>query len=143
MDFSITEYGYGARPDVPEIDPGIFSFLGEDGVRRLISDHYDLLVQSDIKHLFPRHDSSALETAKKHSADFFIQRLGGPDYYSQNRGNPMMVSRHRPFRINAHARLTWLDCYKQALLNSQMPDNLIQSYWNFIQVFSAWMVNTR
>lgn len=143
MEFEIQEYGYGARPDVPGIDDGIYAFLGEEGVRKLISAHYDLLVQSEIKHLFPREGSAALETAKKHSSDFFVQRLGGPDYYSQNRGNPMMVSRHRPFRINARARVVWLQCYKQALLQSGMPEHLIQSYWNFIQVFSAWMVNTR
>lgn len=143
MDFTIYDYEYGARPDVPEIDLGIYRHLGDEGMRKLISDHYDLMVQSEIKHLFPREGSHALEMAKKYSSDFFIQRLGGPDYYNQSRGNPMLVSRHRPFRINARARVVWLECYRDALLKSILPEHLIASYWHFLEVFSVWMVNTR
>lgn len=143
MDFTIHDFEYGARPDVPAIDLGIYQFLGDEGMRKLISDHYDLMVQSDIKHLFPREGSHALEMAKKYSSDFFIQRLGGPEYYKESRGNPMLVSRHRPFRINAAARVVWLECYKEALLKSGLPEPLMQSYWTFLDVFSAWMVNTR
>lgn len=141
MMLTITPYEIGARPLVPQPDCAILQQLGEKGIRELISQHYDLLSQSDIKHLFPP-TGSALEAAKQHSADFFIQRFGGPDYYSQNRGKPMLTRRHEPFAITMQARETWLDCYSQLLPKLNLSEELILSYWKFLDIFSIWMVNT-
>ena len=142
MDLEITEYHFGARPGVTMPHKGILAFLGEIGIRQLVSDHYDLLAQSDIKELFPKN-SVALEAAKERSADFFVQVMGGHPYYNENRGNPMMVKRHLPFKITADARKTWLNCYKELLPKLNLPDNLLKSYWDYLNVFSAWMVNTK
>ena len=96
--------------------------------------------QSDINHLFPKDDLE-FELAKTRSSDFMIQICGGPDYFNQNRGRPMLINRHAPFAINASAREIWLDCYRTALLELDAPEPLIQSFWTYIQVFSAWMMN--
>jgi hemoglobin len=141
MDLKITEFPTGARPAVPQPNNAIYSYLGEEGIRKLVNDHYNLLVQSSIKHLFPAV-GEGLELAKKHSADFFIQRLGGPNYYDTNRGKPMLTKRHEPFTITQDARKVWLDCYRQLLPNLDMPKELILSYWIFFDVFSIWMVNS-
>jgi len=141
MILSITPYEIGYRPQVPQPDCSILQILGEEGIRQLISQHYDLLSQSNIQHLFPP-PGDALEDAKKHSADFFIQRFGGPEYYSQNRGKPMLTRRHEPFAITMQARETWLDCYRQLLPQLNFSEELILSYWRFLDIFSIWMVNT-
>ena len=141
MDLKITEFPTGARPNVPQPDIALYSFLGEEGIRKLVNDHYDLLVQSPIKHLFPPV-GEALEQAKKHSADFFVQRFGGPDYYEQNRGKPMLTRRHEPFTITQEARKAWLDCYREILPKLAMPEPFILEYWRFLDIFSIWMVNT-
>ena len=52
MQFTITQAQLGTRPPVVKPDPKVLQFLGEDGMRNLISSHYDLLRQSNIKGLF-------------------------------------------------------------------------------------------
>ena len=140
MKLEITEFETGARPNVPQPNLEIYKHLGEEGVRQLVSDHYDLLVKSEIKFMFPP-PGEALEIAKKHSADFFVQRFGGPKHYEENRGKPMLTKRHEPFPITQEARKAWLDCYRQLLPKLDLSEELIHSYWNFLDVFSVWMVN--
>ena len=142
MQFTITQAQLGQRPPVVKPDPKVLNFLGEEKMRKLISDHYDLLRQSNIKGLFPPSDEG-FELAKKHSADFFIQICGGPDYFNQHRGNPMMVKRHAPFKITPKARRVWLECYIEILKDLDMPEDLKQSFWNYLDIFSIWMVNTQ
>jgi len=141
MDLNIELLPFGKRtePRLPDIE--IYEYLGETGVRKLVSDHYDLLAKSSIKDLFPS-DNEELELAKKNSADFFIQRLGGPDYFNQHRGKPMLAGRHARFPISPEARVVWLECYREVLQKIDAPAHLIQAYWNWLHDFSNWMVNT-
>jgi hemoglobin len=141
MQLNITPAQVGTRPPVVKPDPNVLKFLGEEGMRKLISDHYDLLRQSDIKGLFPPSDEG-FELAKKHSADFFIQICGGPDYFNQSRGAPMMAGRHQAFRITPQARQIWLESYIIVLNQLDMPEDLKQSFWNYLDIFSIWMMNT-
>ena len=91
MDFSINQYEFGQRPAVTIPSPEILRVLNEEGIRRMVSDHYDLLSQSEIKHLFPRIEE-ALDKAKQRSSDFFIQICGGHPYFNENRGKPMLAN---------------------------------------------------
>ena len=95
MQPEIQQYPFGARPDVTRPNPEFLTFMGEDGIRKLVNRHYDLMHKSSIAHLFPT-DKDEFEAAKKRSADFFIQICGGPDYFNQNRGKPMLIRRHAP-----------------------------------------------
>ena len=140
MQLTINSYAFGERPKVELPSPGFLVLIKEEGLRKMVSDHYNLLAKSEIKHLFPDMPE-ALESAKQHSADFFIQICGGPRYFDENRGNPMLIKRHAPFKITPSARLVWLDCYKQVLSTLDLPEEVILSYWNYINVFSNWMVN--
>ncbi len=141
MDLQINTYEFGERPGVTLPDPGFYKALGEEGIRNMVSRHYDLLRESPIEHLFAKNEAE-FEQSKRNSADFMIQICGGPDYYNQHRGSPMMVRRHAPFRIKPEGRLVWLNCYKRVLVELNIPEHLILSFWNYINVFSIWMVNT-
>lgn len=141
MDFSISQYNFGQRPPVTIPSPEILKILKEEGIRQIVSDHYDLLSKSEIKHLFPRIEE-ALDKAKQRSSDFFIQICGGHPYYNENRGKPMLAKRHAPFKITPDARIVWLDCYRQVLTNLDLPAELKKSFWDYLNVFSFWMVNT-
>ena len=141
MEFKISAYFPGIRPNVTLPTHQMFHLLGEDGMRQMVNDHYDLIIQSSIKDLFPKNPI-ALEKAKEHSADFFIQICGGPDYFNQNRGMPQLNRRHRPFAITAEGRIEWLRCYQEVLGKLELPDEVKQSFWNYLDVFSRWMVNT-
>lgn len=140
MDFKISQYYPGVRPNVTLPSKKMLELLQEEGMRKMVSDHYDLLVQSPIKDMFPANPI-ALEKAKEHSADFFIQICGGPDYFNQNRGLPQLNRRHRPFAITAEGRTEWLKCYQQVLQQLDLPEDVLTSFWNYLDVFSKWMVN--
>lgn len=145
MNLTISEAPLGVRPPVTKPLPGFLPALGEERFRKLVSDHYELLRTSDISFLFPVNDEDEFKAAKKHAADFMIQICGGPAYFNQSRGEPRMVGRHAPFRIDAAARHRWLGFY--ALLITELEaegikPEYIQSFWNYLDVFSLWMVNT-
>lgn len=141
MKYQISPY-MPFRPQVTPANPEFLSIMGEDGIRTMISDFYDLLIVSDIKDMFPQ-DNEGFAKAKEHSADFFIQFLGGPSYFNQKRGRPMMVARHNSFCITPEARIVWLGCFKQVLQPIEMRDNIKQSFWDYLDIFSIWMVNTK
>lgn len=141
MDFVITSYIPGFRPPVTLPSHDMFNLLKEKGIRQMVSDHYDLLAKSEISDLFPKNPI-ALEKAKENSADFFIQICGGPDYFNKHRGQPMLNRRHLPFKITPEGREVWLECYKSVLSKINLPEHVILSFWNYIDVFSKWMVNS-
>ena len=141
MEYNITKAQFGTRPKVDLPKHSILESLGEEGMRKMISDHYDYLIQSDIKDLFPP-SPKGIEMAKKHAADFFIQICGGPRYFDESRGAPMMAARHSPFKITQSARVIWLETFDKALENTNLNEELKTSFWNYIDVFSIWMINT-
>lgn len=141
MQYTITQAQLGTRPQVSLPNPKILEVLGEEGIRKMVSEHYDLLKQSNIRGLFPPTEEG-FEKAKEHSADFFIQICGGPRYFDQKRGAPRMVARHMPFAITQEARRIWLESYIMVLSNLDLEDELKQSFWNYIDIFSIWMMNT-
>lgn len=141
MTYSITQSTFGQRPNVTLPNPKILEDLGEDGMRDLVSKHYEILAQSSIKELFPP-TKEGLEMAKKHSADFFIQICGGPRYFDQSRGAPRMVARHMPFKIDSNARVIWLESYAKVLQETPLSEELKESFWKYIDIFSIWMINT-
>lgn len=139
MELIIHEYPVGARPEVTKPNPAILEHLGEEGLRQMVSRHYDLLRESPIRKMFPE-DDAGFEQAKKNQADFMIQICGGPDYFNQHRGQPMLVRRHN-FSITPNGRRVWLEAYRTALQETSLPEDLTLSFWNYIEVFSAWLVN--
>ena len=141
MQYNITPAQIGQRPRVELPNPKILEHLGEEGMRKMISDHYDLLKQSNIRGLFPPTEKG-FEMAKQHSADFFIQICGGERHFDKNRGAPRMVGRHAPFKITAEARRIWLESYIMVLSTLDMSDELKESFWKYLDIFSIWMINS-
>ncbi|MDA3890902.1 MAG: globin [Salinivirgaceae bacterium] len=141
MDLQIKILPPSLRPDPIMPHPKMYELMGEAGVRKMVSDHYELLVESKIKDMFPPKGYS-LEQAKERSADFFIQKLGGPDYFNQHRGAPKLSQRHSYFKVTPEGRVTWLECYREVLLKQDLPEEVIEKYWAYLHDFSNWMVNT-
>lgn len=145
MNLTISYAEFGVRPNVTKPIPEFLIEMREEGIRELISDHYDLLKESDIAFLFPI-DEEEFKLAKKHSADFMIQICGGPAYFNQSRGAPQMVGRHAPFRIDAKARQRWLELYRpllEKLKEKGVTETSLRSFWGYLDVFSIWMINTK
>ena len=146
LDFSILPYQEGVNPPVTKPDPGFLTDIGEEGMRALLDRFYMGLFKSPIKKMFP-DSRDEMKKAGETSADFFIQICGGPTYFNQNRGAPQMRGRHAPFPITPHARLHWLITFEEALqpiIDQKLSSaENIQSFWNYINVFSLWMINTK
>jgi len=54
----------------------------------------------------------------------------------------MMVARHQPFKITPKTRMVWLECYIEVLKKLDIDEELLKSFWNYLDIFSIWMVNT-
>lgn len=146
MQLKITDGEIGVRPTVSKPHPGFFQEVGEDRFRKLVFDHYESIKTSDIAFLFPVFDDEDFTEAQKHATDFLIEISGGPDYFTQTRGEHQMVGRHAPFRIDEHGRKTWLGLYiplLEALVDEGVNPEYIESFWNYLNVFSMWLVNTK
>jgi len=145
MNLEISYAEFGVRPPVVKPIPEFLLEVTEEGIRELISKHYDAIKESDIKHLFPQ-DSQEFEQAKVNSADFFIQICGGQAHFTTNRGAPRMIGRHAPFKIDAKARQIWLELYKPFLKKlkiSGVTETSLYSFWDYLNIFSIWMINTK
>ena len=145
MNLSITKAPFGVRPPVTKPIHEFLIEITEDGMRELVSKHYDALVVSSIAHMFPS-DPKDIEAAKKNASDFMIQICGGKAHFNENRGAPRMVGRHAPFSIDADAREVWLELYKPLLLELQeqgITETSLISLWNYLDIFSIWMINTK
>ncbi len=146
LNFTILPYKEGITPAVTKPNPEFLTDIGEDGMRELLNRFYMCLFESPIKALFPQ-EIEVMKDAGQTSADFFIQICGGTPYFNQNHGAPQMGRRHAPFAITPDTRLHWIICFEEALQpiieSKQSRDENIQSFWNYINVFSIWMINAR
>lgn len=131
----------GGPPQGPGPSREIYKVMGEANIFRMISDLYQELEKSEVRHLFPND----MEEASKKSAAFFVGLLGGPPIYVEKYGSPRMRARHLPFEIDEGARQTWLGCFNRVLEGAeakyQFPSEHLQGFKNFLSAFSNWMVN--
>jgi hemoglobin len=141
MEYKITKGEINTRPNVDLPSKDFLNILTEEGIFKMVSDHYNLLQKTNIKGLFPP-TKEGLEMAKKHSAYFFIQICGGERYFDEHRGRPMMKARHYAFKITQEARQIWLESYIKVLKSIDMDDNIKESFWKYIDIFSIWMMNS-
>jgi hemoglobin len=129
----------------PQITPSheIYPRMGEENIFKMLEDFYLELEKSTIRHLFPED----MQEASKKSGAFFVFLCGGPPLYQQRFGPPMMRKRHMAFRIDEEARQVWLGCFQAILKDADKKYNFpmehMDSFWDFLDQFSAWMVNTK
>lgn len=146
MKLKISKGKINVRPPVAKPHPGFFHEVGEERFRKLVFDHYESIKESDISFLFPIFDDDDFAEAQKHAADFLIEISGGADYFTQTRGKHQMVGRHAPFRIDEDARKSWLELYIPLLMELEdegVTQKYIESFWNYLNLHSMWMVNTK
>jgi hemoglobin len=73
-----------------------------------------------------------------------MMMCGGDDTYLQKySGTFDQIKTHEMFSIPNKARLEWLGCWEETLrkLESKVEHQHIQSYWNWLEVFSKHIVN--
>jgi hemoglobin len=95
------------------LEADICGLIGEDGFRRLVAAFYRRVPADPV--LSRMYAVDELADSQERLGGFLIQRFGGPDTYSQQRGHPRLRMRHARFAIGARARDHWLSLMKAAL----------------------------
>jgi hemoglobin len=145
MKLTITDGTIGVRPPVTKPHPGFLHEVGKERFHQLVYDHYELIEKSEIAFLFPVLDEEDFDEAKRHAFTFLLEVSGGEALFTQERGDHQMVGRHAPFRIDEHGRRVWLELYAgllEALVDEGITEEYIQSFWDYLDIFSMWLVNT-
>ncbi|MDB5330055.1 MAG: hypothetical protein JWP03_1206 [Phycisphaerales bacterium] len=117
----------------------IYGLIGEEGIARIVAAFYRRVPGDDILgKMYPMDD---LAGAEERLRGFLIQRFGGPDHYSQQRGHPRLRMRHAPFRITAVGRDRWLRLMDEALAEVNPPAGAIMPLRKFFQDAATFMIN--
>jgi hemoglobin len=118
------------------LDTQVYPLIGEDGFHRLVAAFYRQVPGDDILGpLYPKHD---LPGAEARLRGFLIQRFGGPDLYSQQRGHPRLRMRHAPFVIDQKGRDRWVELMERALAETKLPqeaERLLRAFFNDAATF--------
>ena len=129
----------GGPPPVSPLIRKIFDNVGEEALRELVHLFYQEVDKSSIRYMFPEE----LTESETKAADFLIQVFGGPQFYTHKYQQPRMRQQHMPFEIDEKARRAWLGCYKKALEKSSITQENKDIIWEYLTVFSTWMVNKK
>ena len=117
----------------------VFQAIGEEGFARLIAAFYRRVPQDDILGpMYPRED---LAGAEERLRDFLIFRFGGPQRYIEERGHPRLRMRHARFAIDSAARNRWVELMNQALLEAELPPEVVEVLRPFLEGTATFMIN--
>ncbi len=94
-----------SQEDAFEIDKhgegeSVFERVGEAAFVKLSIAFYDRVYADEDAHFRLLFASRKKEDAIRNQYEFFIQRLGGPQLYSQRKGHPALIGRHMEFEVS-------------------------------------------
>ncbi|TKY74599.1 Two-on-two hemoglobin-3 [Spatholobus suberectus] len=102
-------------------DANLFNKLGLQTFVTLSTNFYNRVYDDEEEWFRSIFATSEKENAIQNQYEFLVQRMGGPTLYSQRRGHPALIARHRPFPVTHQAADRWLYHMGQAL-DSSIPD---------------------
>lgn len=129
------------RPEVPIPSISLYMKWGESKIRQLVRYHHYLLRLHDDK-ILPI-DNSEFEFVNQKISDFVVETLKHGQYSNLPFNFPILKMRHYRKLIDVDTRDVWLTTYKKAILDTHMPSQCIEEFWNWIESLSVWMINNR
>lgn len=145
MSYEITKTVEGEEVSFTNPAKEFYEALGYEGMKDLMDRFYDKVFESEIATFFPQ-DEEEFEEVKSKNTLFFIQLCGGPSTYDEGikeKGlNEHMIKIHEDFSINEKARLEWLGCMEETLKETDIPQELKDNFWEYVERFSKLTVNT-
>ncbi len=121
-------------------DHEIFRIVGDEGFARLVAAFYRRVPADDI--LGPMYKVRDLADAEWRLREFLVGRFGGPERYIQRRGHPRLRMRHNPFRIDQVARDRWMALMEAALLEADLPAQVLPALRAFFHDAATFMINS-
>ncbi|XP_071706807.1 group 2 truncated hemoglobin 3-2 [Rutidosis leptorrhynchoides] len=100
----------------------LYQKLGLQTFINLSTDFYSRVYDDEEEWFRSIFADSKKEDAIQNQYEFFVQRMGGPPLYSQRKGHPALIGRHRPFPVTHKAAERWLHHMQQALVNATVID---------------------
>lgn len=92
-----------------------YDALGEDGIRALTNQFYDIMDQeAEFSALRAMH-AADLTPMKTKLAEYLIGWMGGPPLYADKYGGVCMTEPHEPYWIGPDERDQWLACMYKAM----------------------------
>lgn len=128
---------------VPE-DPvaNLYNDLGDAPFERLCAAFYRRVETDDILGpMYRAHVGDDLTEAERRLRLFLIQRCGGPQTYSQERGHPRLRMRHMPFHIDQRAADRWLRLMGEAMTEAELPQHACAALEPFFVHVADFMRN--
>ncbi|OXR49579.1 MULTISPECIES: group II truncated hemoglobin [unclassified Pusillimonas] len=114
---------------------------GEDKVKELVERFYDLMELDPAYLALRAAHGPELAQARERLFWFLCGWLGGPAYYMEKVGHPMLRARHLPFSIGIIERDQWVACMAQAMKDVGIPETLSESLKNAFMSTADWMRN--
>jgi hemoglobin len=128
-------------PEVPMLPSlRLYMIWGEDNIRRMVRYHHNLLRLGEIDD-FLSQNQAHFEHATRKTADFFVDVLSHVKSTNVLLGYPAMKMRYFNITVDEHARYVWLETYKIAIKDMNMPSECIEEFWSWIESMSIWMIN--
>lgn len=120
-------------------DQQVYGIVGEEGFTRLVAAFYRRVPHDPLLGpMYPREDWAGAEWRLR---QFLIQRFGGPDTYTQQRGHPRLRMRHVPFAINIPARDRWVQLMGEALDEAAFPPEVDATLRQFFEYVATFLLN--
>jgi hemoglobin len=128
--------------DAADPGPTPYELLGGDeAVRRLVDRFYDLMdSEPEFRGIRALHPAELAGSRDKLHL-FLCGWLGGPNRYLERYGHPMLRARHLPFPIASAERDAWLVCMGRAMLDTGVPDGLLDRLLRSFFQTADWMRN--
>jgi hemoglobin len=114
---------------------------GEARVRALVDRFYDLMDLEDAYAALRALHPTSLDGSRDKLFWFLCGWLGGPQYYTDRFGHPMLRARHLPFAIGVRERDQWMHCMRQAMAETELEPALAQRLSESFFQTADWMRN--
>ncbi|XP_062023050.1 two-on-two hemoglobin-3 [Rosa rugosa] len=122
-------------------DTNLFQKLGLQAFVNLSTDFYTRVYDDEQEWFRSIFANSKKEDAIQNQYEFFVQRMGGPSLYSQRKGHPALIGRHRPFPVTHEAAERWLHHMQQALeSSSDIDEDSKRKMFNFFKHTAFFLV---
>ena len=133
-------------PEKPAFDTPFEWIGGEARVKALVERFYDLMdLEPNYSALRATH-AGPLDNARQKTFWFLCGWLGGPQYYTEKFGHPMLRMRHMPQQtgggpIGIKERDQWLACMNQAMVETGVDEALRERLNTSFFQTADWMRN--
>ena len=101
----------------------LYERLGEETFWKLSRAFYTKVYNDKEKWFQNIFKNKSMEEAIENQAEFFMQRMGGPMYFSKRKGHPALIGRHMPFNMSEKAANRWLLHMKAAVAETKEIDS--------------------